>query len=173
MTMSRTSLVWTIALAGVLGLAVPAAAPAQVSFTVLHTNDFHGQLEPAGANPGAARVAAVINGVRTTVGAGNVLLVDAGDAMQGSLLSNLYKGEPTVAYFRTIWYQAAALGNHEFDWGQQVLAQRAAQASYTYLAANVVSGTCDPANWTSPPFATPYQILSVGSPAVDVAFIAG
>ena len=87
-----------------LGSLIPAAAnPAfaagPISFTVLDTNDFHGQLEPSGSNPGMARVAQVVNDVRTSVGAGNVLLVDAGDEMQGSLLSNLQHGAPTIATF--------------------------------------------------------------------------
>ena len=76
-----------------LGALLPAAAqspPASpVSFTILHTNNFHGQLEASGSNPGMARVATVVNGIRTSVGADKVLLVDAGDEMQGSLLSNL------------------------------------------------------------------------------------
>ena len=64
----------------VSGLAIPAAAaPAAapsvpVTFTILHTNDFHGQLEPSGSNPGSARVAQVVNDIRAAVGATNVLL---------------------------------------------------------------------------------------------------
>ena len=76
-------------------------APASpVTFSILHTNDFHGQLEASGSNPGMARTAAVINGVRTSMGAANVLLVDAGDTMQGSLLSNLQQGAPTIATYQ-------------------------------------------------------------------------
>ena len=71
----------------------PLAKAAPVSFTILHTNDFHGQLEASGSNPGAARVAQKIKDVRKAVGATNVLLFDAGDEMQGSLLSNLQKGD--------------------------------------------------------------------------------
>ena len=89
-----------------------------VSFTILHTNDFHGQLEPSGSNPGLARVATTVNNVRAAVGAANVLLVDAGDEMQGSLLSNIYKGVPVIDAFSTLGYNAATFGNHEFDWGQ-------------------------------------------------------
>jgi len=62
---------------------VSAADP--ITFTILHTNDFHGNLEPSGSNPGAARVADVINDVRTAVGPSDVLVMDAGDIMQGSL----------------------------------------------------------------------------------------
>jgi len=176
--MMRAILGSTIVL--LLGLATSAPTVAQTSFTVLHTNDFQGQLELAGSNPGAARVAAIVNGVRTAVGTENVLLVDAGDVMQGSLLSNLQKGLPAIDYYRTIGYDAATLGNHDFDWGQTVLAQRVAQAGaaatadsqpFPFLAANVVAGACDPGNWTSPVFAKPYEIVPVASGAVRVAFI--
>jgi hypothetical protein len=66
-------------------------------------------------------VATVINNVRAAVGSSNVLLLDAGDEMQGSLLSNLQKGAPTIDVFNNMGYQVATLGNHEFDWGQTVL----------------------------------------------------
>ena len=69
------------------------ASSSPVTFTILHTNDFHGQLETSGSNPGSARIATYVNNVRTAVGAGNVLLVDSGDEMQGSLLSNTTQGE--------------------------------------------------------------------------------
>lgn len=139
-----------------------------VSFTILHTNDFHGQLEPSGSNPGMARTADVINDVRTSIGAGNVLLLDAGDEMQGSLLSNLQQGAPTIATFNAMDYDAATFGNHEFDWGQTVLGDRVTQATYPYVSANIVTndtGDCATAGWTSPSFVdAPYTILTVGAP---------
>jgi 2',3'-cyclic-nucleotide 2'-phosphodiesterase/3'-nucleotidase/5'-nucleotidase len=168
----------------ILSIALPlsaAAKPAQapsvpVTFTILHTNDFHGQLEPSGSNPGMARTADVINGVRTTVGADNVLLVDAGDEMQGSLLSNLQKGAPVIAVYNAMGYQAATFGNHEFDWGQTVLISRTLEATYPYVASNLVvndTGNCATAGWTSPSFAQPYIIQEVGTApnTVKVALI--
>ncbi len=149
------------------------SAFAPTTFTILHTNDFHGNLEPAGSNPGAAKIATFIKGVRTAAGAENVALFDAGDIMQGSLLSNLYKGEATVAYYRSIGYNASTFGNHEFDWGQDILAERIAQAGadaaggqtpYSYLAANVVQGSCtDANNWTPSDLAQPYKIVTLGT----------
>jgi len=66
-------------------------APGDVAtITLLHTNDFHGNLEPAGSNPGMARVGKVVADVRAEVGAENVVLLDAGDIMQGTLHSNLF-----------------------------------------------------------------------------------
>ncbi len=143
-----------------------------VTFTILHTNDFHGQLEevyasPAtSSNPGMARVATIVNNVRTAVGADKVLLLDAGDEMQGSLLSNLQQGEPTIAVFNAMTYTAATFGNHEFDWGQTVLISRTTQATYPYVSANIVvndTGNCTTAGWTSPSFAQPYVIEEIGT----------
>jgi 2',3'-cyclic-nucleotide 2'-phosphodiesterase/3'-nucleotidase len=171
-----------VALLGSLLPAASAAPAVSVTFTILHTNDFHGQLEASGSNPGMARTAAVINGVRTAVGAANVLLVDAGDEMQGSLLSNLGdgtptgKGLPTIATYNAMGYNVATFGNHEFDWGQTVLGARTTQATYPYVTANVVqndTGNCATAGWTPPAFAdAPYQLVDVGSPvSVKVALI--
>lgn len=153
--------------------ASPALAAIPINFTILHTNDVHGQLEASGSNPGMARVAAVVNGVRSSVGASNVLLVDAGDEMQGSLLSNLQKGAPTIAAFNAMGYNVATFGNHEFDWGQTVLGDRTTQATYPFVTANIVkndTGNCATAGWTKPDFADdPFTIQTVNG--VRVAFI--
>jgi len=177
-----------VALVGSL-TAIPAAAapPVPVTFTILHTNDVHGQLEVnasgSTSNPGMAKVATVVNGVRTSVGAANVLLVDAGDEMQGSLLSNLGdgtatgKGKPTIATFNAMPYDVATFGNHEFDWGQVNLANRTTEATYPYVTANIVvndTGDCATAGWTKPGFAdAPYEIKTVGTAPnqVKVAFV--
>ena len=168
----------TMLLVIVLSMAIPVSVSTQpvyaasLTFTILHTNDFHGQLEASGSNPGMARVAAVVNDVRSSVGAGNVLLVDAGDEMQGSLLSNLQKGLPTIATFNAMAYDVATFGNHEFDWGQTVLISRTTQATYPFVTANIVAndtGNCSTAGWTTPSFAQPYVIKTVNG--VRVAFI--
>jgi 2',3'-cyclic-nucleotide 2'-phosphodiesterase (5'-nucleotidase family) len=171
----------------ILSLVIPVSASAQpdsgtqqvtspVTFTILHTNDFHGQLVASGSNPGMARVAQVVNDVRTAVGAENVLLVDGGDEMQGSLLSNLQKGKPTIAVFNAMGYEVATLGNHEFDWGQTVLSERTSEATYPFVTANVVvndTGNCSTAGWASPSFTMPYVVKTVGTAPneVKVGFI--
>jgi 2',3'-cyclic-nucleotide 2'-phosphodiesterase (5'-nucleotidase family) len=175
-----------IVLISVLSIAIPIAALAAdpisftilaadpISFTILHTNDFHGQLGASGSNPGTARVAQKIADVRAAIGAGNVLLFDAGDIMRGGLLSNLQKGLPTIRYYRTIGYNAATFGNHEFDWGQVVLANRIAQAEapptadespVQMIAANITKkhggGNC---TWEPfHPKVTPYEVFTVGT----------
>ncbi len=153
------------------------AAAGPINFTILHTNDFHGQLEASGSNPGMARVATVVNGVRSSVGAANTLLVDAGDEMQGSLLSNLQKGLPTIATFNAMGYNVATFGNHEFDWGQTVLADRMTQSTFPHVSANIVvkdTSDCATSGWAKPSFVSaPYVIQTVGTApdTVKVAFI--
>ncbi len=181
------------ALVGTLAAAPVAAAPAApVTFAILHTNDFHGQLEVnsggSTSNPGLAKLETQVETVETEVGAGNVLLVDVGDEMQGSLLSNLGdgtptgKGMPTIAAFNKMrtgetGYDVATFGNHEFDWGQVNLANRTAEAIYPYVTANIVqndTGNCATAGWTPPTFAdAPYTIKTIGTApnAVKVAFV--
>jgi 2',3'-cyclic-nucleotide 2'-phosphodiesterase (5'-nucleotidase family) len=154
--------------------ASPALAASTINFTILHTNDVHGQLEASGSNPGMARVAAVVNGVRASVGAANTLLVDAGDEMQGSLLSNLQKGAPTIGTFNALAYDVATFGNHEFDWGQTVLGDRVTQSTFPHVSANIVSGSCDAGNWAKPSFVSaPYVVKEIGTApnTVKVAFI--
>jgi 2',3'-cyclic-nucleotide 2'-phosphodiesterase (5'-nucleotidase family) len=165
---------------GLLPQAAKAAPASDVTFAILHTNDFHGQLEwksgGSSSNPGLGRLAAVVQAQRTLLGADNVLLMDAGDEMQGSLLSNIQFGEPTIAAFNALGYDAATFGNHEFDWGKTILGDRVTQAAHDYVSANIVvnnTGNCAPAGWTSPSFVdAPYEIYTVGSPvSVKVAVI--
>ena len=77
---------------------------------------------------------------------GKVLLVDAGDIYQGTLISNYGEGKVMVAAYNTLGYHAAAVGNHDFDFGPgkagssdrlAVIKQRTAEASFPVLALNV------------------------------------
>ncbi len=166
-------LVAAVLLATTMAVPPGVSAAATIPFTILHTNDFHGQLQQSGSNPGLAKVATIVNGVRTSVGSSNVLLVDGGDEMQGSLLSNLQKGAPTIAGFNALGTQVATFGNHEFDWGQSNLADRTTQATYPFVTANIVkndTGNCATAGWQKPDFAkAPYSVQTANG--VKVAFI--
>ncbi|MEP6549981.1 MAG: 5'-nucleotidase C-terminal domain-containing protein, partial [Gemmatimonadales bacterium] len=110
---------------------------------IIGTNDFHGALEPRpDANGvrrgGAAYVAAAIDRARIEcVPRCETLLLDGGDMFQGTPASNLAYGRPVVDYYNRMGYAAAALGNHEFDWGTDTLRARMRQAKYGILGANV------------------------------------
>src|SRR5690348_6939125 len=80
-----------------------------VSLTIVGTNDLHGQV---GQLP---TLAGYINNIKKTQP--NVLLLDGGDMFQGTLESNLGEGRAVVDAYNAMGYAAAAVGNHEFDFG--------------------------------------------------------
>ncbi|HEY5546620.1 MAG TPA: bifunctional UDP-sugar hydrolase/5'-nucleotidase [Gemmatimonadaceae bacterium] len=111
---------------------------------ILATNDFHGALEPRRdsrgvARGGAATLAAEIARARAECRAPSctALLLDGGDEFQGTPASNLGYGRPVVTLFNRLDRAAAALGNHDFDWGQDTLRARMREATYPILGANV------------------------------------
>jgi 2',3'-cyclic-nucleotide 2'-phosphodiesterase (5'-nucleotidase family) len=122
-----------------------------VMITVVSSNDFHGYLEPTkpeltGRKPagGAEFIATYIRKIRDQNPDG-FLLLDAGDFMSGSLISNYTRGKAVVDFYNLIGYDAATIGNHEFDFGPRqaggdptgVLKDRLAEASFPILAANI------------------------------------
>jgi 2',3'-cyclic-nucleotide 2'-phosphodiesterase / 3'-nucleotidase / 5'-nucleotidase len=111
---------------------------------VIGLNDFHGAFEARpdtkGTNlGGAGALTAMIRRAQAecTPPTCYSILVDAGDEFQGTPASNLTFGRSVVTLFDSIGVTAAALGNHEFDYGQDSLRARMKQASYAILAANV------------------------------------
>jgi 2',3'-cyclic-nucleotide 2'-phosphodiesterase (5'-nucleotidase family) len=131
-------------------VAAPAPLPGQPQFPagtrflrIIGTNDFHGALEPRpDANGvrrgGAAYVAAAINRARAECAPRcETLLLDGGDLFQGTPASNLAYGRPVVEYYNRMGYTAAAVGNHEFDWGTDSLRARMRQANYGFFSANI------------------------------------
>ncbi|MFP2927699.1 bifunctional metallophosphatase/5'-nucleotidase, partial [Pyxidicoccus sp. 3LG] len=105
---------------------VPASTPAEpVRLTLVGTNDFHGQVEPFRTRlkdgqvveeGGAATLSAYVARLRAD-NPGGVLLLDGGDLFQGTLPSNLTEGAVVVDAYNHLGYAAAAIGNHEFDYG--------------------------------------------------------
>ena len=132
-----------------LGLAVagPAAAacPDGGGLTLLHFNDFHGQLGPEpsdagrGARGGIARLATAVARVRAEDPPRPVVLLFAGDLLQGTLTSSLFLGIPDITLFGRMGVDAAVMGNHELDYGQDVFRRLLQQADFPVLAANVIA----------------------------------
>ena len=132
-----------VPLVGALPAAPPAFPPGTRFLRIIATNDFHGALEPRPdvngvQRGGAAYVGAAIDRARKECAPTCVtLLLDAGDLFQGTLASNLSYGRPVVYYYNRMGYAAAALGNHEFDWGVDTLRARMRQARFGIFGANV------------------------------------
>ena len=124
----------------VIGCLLFVCSLAAQDLVILHTNDVHSQMDAqvsgqsAGLG-GVERRAAYIAQVRNAH-PGKVVLLDAGDYNQGTPYFNLFGGKLEVALMNAMEYDAAAIGNHEFDNGQSDFAQRLKKAKYATLCAN-------------------------------------
>ena len=94
---------------------------------------------------------------------GEALLIDGGDEFQGTLISNQFQGRSVVDAFNALGVAAAAVGNHEFDFGLPALLERMKQARYPMLAANVFKkGTRERPDWAKPSVLLDVRGLKVG-----------
>ncbi|MFE3515742.1 bifunctional metallophosphatase/5'-nucleotidase [Streptomyces sp. NPDC059166] len=155
--------------------------PKRYSFTVMGTTDLHGNVfnwdyftdkefdDSAHNDVGLAKISTLVNRIREDRGRRNTLLIDAGDTIQGTQLSYYYaKIDPITAKrgpvhpmaqaMNRIGYDAAALGNHEFNYGIPVLRKFEEQCDFPLLGANALD-----AKTLRPAFA-PYVIKRVRTP---------
>ncbi|MFC7306477.1 bifunctional metallophosphatase/5'-nucleotidase [Streptomyces monticola] len=161
------------------------------SFTVLGTTDLHGNVfnwdyftdkefdDKAHNDVGLAKISTLVNQVREEKGRRNTLLIDAGDTIQGTQLSYYYaKIDPITAErgpvhpmaqaMNAIGYDAAALGNHEFNYGIPVLRKFEEQCDFPLLGANALDAK------TQRPAFPPYSMHRLRTPhgrAVRVAVL--
>lgn len=125
-------------------LAAVACAPDD-RLTLLHFNDIHGQLEPyidpvdGVERGGIARLAATVARIRAEESEHPVVLLFGGDLLQGTLTSSLFQGAPDILLFDRMGVDAAVMGNHELDDGQDVFRRLADAAVFPFLSANVAS----------------------------------
>ncbi len=127
-----------LSLALLLSLAVPVCAAETTTSTtkdltghivILHTNDVHGGIA------GYAKLAAAKESY--TASGAYTLLVDAGDYIQGDPTVSASQGKTAIELMNSTSYDAATVGNHEFDYGYANLKTISAQANFPILAANV------------------------------------
>lgn len=149
------SLLLTAAL--VLGLALPATAADASPVVILHTNDVHT------ATDRYAAVAAYRTEMEQQYGTDRVTLVDAGDAIQGGPIGTLTEGASLVDIMNYLGYDYAIPGNHEFDYGMDVLLDLAEnRAQYTYLSCNLL-------DQSGQSVFAPYAVADYGD--VQVAYV--
>jgi 5'-nucleotidase len=130
------------------------AAQAEFTLHVLHINDFHSRIEAIGGSDatcsaedaaenkcfgGIARLTTAINGLRDSLRAAgeNVILVDAGDQFQGSLMFTTYRGAAEAEFLQALRPDAMALGNHEFDDGPEGLADFLDKVTFPVISGNL------------------------------------
>ncbi len=110
-----------------------------VELTVFATSDEHGWLQPFTDSGQILGGAANVMGwmAKDGLDVSKHLLVSSGDHWAGPAISSYFRGEPVVQAFNLMGYHASAIGNHEFDWGQEVLGLRMGEAHHKYLSANI------------------------------------
>lgn len=139
--------------------------------TILHTNDVHSRLDPfpmdGGRNQGLGGVAAraeLIKKIRSEEE--QVLLLDAGDIFQGTPYFNLYKGEPEIKAMTAMSYDAATMGNHDFDAGLENFATQLQYANFPLIICNY--------DFTGTPMEfkyQPYKIFKKGKLKIGVTAV--
>ncbi len=128
---------------GVLSLSllprISLAKKSDIKITILHTNDMHSHIHPfkQGRNKGLGGMAqrsALIKSIRSKED--HVLLLDSGDIFQGTPYFNFYGGELEFKLMSEMKYDAATLGNHDFDNGLEGLSKQLPHADFPFLIAN-------------------------------------
>jgi 5'-nucleotidase len=172
-----------LAVAGALTLAISAFASPAGAWTldVLHFNDFHSRIESINAFDstcsaedesagkcfgGAGRLVTEVRELRDSLRAkgGNVVVLMAGDAFQGSLFFTTYSGKAEAEMLNRVGIDAMVYGNHEFDLGPAPLAAFIREAKFPVLSGNVdVSKDKDLA-----PLAVDHLILDLGGQKVAI-----
>ncbi len=130
----------------VLFLCCPPATAGQteIDLTILHVNDTHGHIVPyldkkvdPDRQVGGIQYLAKMVELERRANPDGTILLSAGDMFQGTPISNLFHGKPVIEIMNYLHYDAMALGNHEFDWGQDALHSIISSASFPMLSANV------------------------------------
>lgn len=147
--------------------------PAVKRLTILYTNDEHGWLEAQenrdkGTTGGAAEMLGLWQTREGYTPEGPFLILSGGDMWTGPAISTWFLGDPAVEAMNQMGYRAAAIGNHEFDFGLDVLRRHAQEADFPFLAANLVQkSTSEP-----PDFVRPYLVTEVAGVKVGLIGLA-
>jgi 5'-nucleotidase len=143
---------------------LPPSVRDTILMRVMATGDLHGALLPkvrleTGERPtgGVAAIAGLMDSLAADCDC-PTLRLDAGDALQGTVTSNVTRGRVMVEVLNRLGVAASALGEHDFEWSVDTLRRRMAEARYPWLAANVFEGT----SGRRPEWAVPYVMMQVG-----------
>lgn len=126
-------------------LSAQSPEPAAVHLTILHVNDVHGHILPYTDKTisekipvsGGAYLAKMVEQERAANPEGTLLL-SAGDMFQGTPISNLFNGQSVIELMNYLHFDAMAVGNHEFDWGRDILDKMRSLADFPFVSSNIV-----------------------------------
>lgn len=129
----------------------------QGQLIILYTNDEHGWMEATENSDGAARLMGIWREEENYTEDGPFLILSGGDMWTGPAISTWFKGESMVEVMNAMGYDAAAIGNHEFDFQVSGLYDRLEEAEFPFLSANIR----EKATGSIPDFAQPYVVMEV------------
>ncbi len=133
---------------------------------IYYLNDLHGAIEKSSGQHGLSGISAYLNSKRLENPKG-VILLGGGDMLQGSALSNYYQGRSTLQLMQVMGFDAMVTGNHEFDWGIEVVTAYFNEEkflSFPLLGANIYHrGTQDLIDGIDP-----YTIITRGNLKIGV-----
>ena len=134
---------------------------------ILYTNDEHGWMEPVDTTAGIGGAAEMMGLWRETEGYtadGPFLILSGGDMWTGPAISTWFQGESMAEVMNAMEYDAAAIGNHEFDFSVDELRTRLKQSDFPFLSANIREKTTG----DIPDFAAPYTVQEVNGVQVGL-----
>lgn len=149
------------------------AAENEAHLRLIETTDLHVAVFPydyfadaPNDTLGLARTATLIDGIRAQ--AGNSILIDNGDVIQGNPLGDYVAYErgldggklhPTIAAMNTLGYEVGTLGNHEFNYGLEFLDAALKGANFPFVSANLVKGALAAEPLSDTTWIPPYRIV--------------
>jgi 5'-nucleotidase len=153
---------------GLGGLGLQSFSNSSKKITILHTNDVHSHIDPFGSDDGrnanqggVARRYTLIESIRKENP--NTLLFDAGDIFQGTPYFNYYGGELEFKLMSMLKYDAATIGNHDFDNGIDGLYAQLPHAEFEFISTNY-----DFSNTVMDTHVKPYKIFLVDGVKIGV-----
>ena len=120
-----------------------------ITYHFYAVNDFHGAINPNGGEPGLSKMGGFLK-QKKNEDPEHTILLSSGDMWQGSLESNYSKGAFVTKAMNEIGFDAMTLGNHEFDYGQDVIQANQKIANFPFLAGNIrkwSNGGASSASW--------------------------
>jgi 2',3'-cyclic-nucleotide 2'-phosphodiesterase (5'-nucleotidase family) len=115
----------------------PSGESSKRVITVIYTNDEHGWMEGIEEGSGAANMISVWQDKLNYTPGGPFLVLSGGDMWTGPAISTWFHGESMVEVMNAMGYDAAAVGNHEFDFGLNALKKRVSEMRFPLLSANM------------------------------------
>ncbi|NLN51138.1 MAG: hypothetical protein GX149_05920, partial [Acholeplasmataceae bacterium] len=142
-------------------------------FEIFYLNDTHGAIlyNPQNSELGMARIANYIKNLKTE----NSIFVTGGDILQGQIISNSNRGALFIEIFNNLNLDAFVIGNHEFDWGLDVIlpyfdpATMGIKANFPLLGANVI----EKATGQRPNFIDSHTIIQRGDYKIGIVGVIG